>query len=196
MNAYDFDNTIYDGESTFDFFVFCLRKDIKLIKFLPIALFRLIQYKLNLLKIEEIYNTAEKIINYFFANSSLCFETLAKEFWHKNYKKLKKNFLNMLNEDDLIITGCPDFLINYIKEDLKVKNIISTEFDVKKRKISFICFGENKVKAFSKRYQNKTIKKFYTDSLSDVPFMKLSEEVYFVNKDRIKKIDKNKYIEK
>ena len=56
MNAYDFDNTIYDGESIFDFFIFSLKKDIWLIRFLPIVLFRLIEYKLNLLKIEKIFN--------------------------------------------------------------------------------------------------------------------------------------------
>ena len=26
MTVYDFDNTIYDGESTFDYFLFCLRR--------------------------------------------------------------------------------------------------------------------------------------------------------------------------
>ena len=33
-----------------------------------------------------------------------------------------------IKEDDLIITGCPNFLIDYIKDELKVKNIISTDF--------------------------------------------------------------------
>ena len=43
------------------------------------------------------------------------------------------------------------------------------------------------------KYKNK-INKFYTDSLADIPFMKLASEVYLVNKDSIKKIDKSKYI--
>lgn len=29
VNLYDFDNTIYDGESTVDFFLFCLKKKKK-----------------------------------------------------------------------------------------------------------------------------------------------------------------------
>lgn len=194
MNAYDFDNTIYDGESIFDFFIFSLKKDIWLIRFLPIVLFRLIEYKLNLLKIEKIYKTVEMIINSFLKHSKFNYDNFVEQFWKKNYKKLKPEFLKMLKNDDLIITGCPDFLINYIKDDLKTKNIICTEFDDKNKKISFICFGDNKVKAFKKKYKNKKIKKFYTDSLSDIPFMKLADEVYLVNKGKIKKIDKAKYL--
>ncbi len=193
MNAYDFDNTIYDGESIFDFFLFSLKKDIWLIKFLPIVLFRLIEYKLNLLKIEKIYKTVEMIINSFLKHSNFDYDGLVEQFWKKNYKKLKPEFLKMLKKNDLIITGCPNFLINYVKKDLKVKNIICTEFDIKNRKIDFICFGDNKVKAFKEKYKNKKINKFYTDSLSDIPFMKLADEIYFVNKDKIRKINKTKY---
>ncbi len=193
MNAYDFDNTIYDGESIYDFFIFCLKKDIWLIKFFPLVLFRLIEYKLNLLKIEKIYQTCEIIINSFFKHSKFNYDELIEEFWKINHKKLKKEFLDMLKKDDLIITGCPNFLINYIKDELKVENIICTDFDLKNKKVNFICFGENKVIAFKKKYKNK-INKFYTDSLADVPFMELANEVYFVNKNSIKKIDKSKYI--
>ena len=194
MNAYDFDNTIYDGESIYDFFIFCIKKDIWLIKFLPLVLLRMIQYKLNLLKIEKIYETCELIINSFFRHSKFNYDELIKEFWKINHRKLKKQFIEMLKDDDLIITGCPNFLINYIKDELKVKNIISTDFDLKTKKVKFVCFGKNKVIAYKEKYKNKKINKFYTDSLSDIPFMKLAKEVYFVTKNDIKKIDKSKYI--
>ena len=194
MNAYDFDNTIYDGESIFDFFIFALKKDIWLIKFFPLVLFRLIEYKLNLLKIEKIYQTCEIIINSFFKHSNLNYDELIEEFWKINHKKLKQQFLDMLKEDDLIITGCPNFLINYIKDELKVKNIICTDFDLKNKKVNFICFNKNKVIAYKNKFKNKKINKFYTDSLTDIPFMELSSEVYLVNKNNVKKIDKSKYI--
>ena len=90
--------------------------------------------------------------------------------------------------------NCPKFLINYIKEDLKLKIIIWIDFNIKTKKLNFICFGKNKVKIFKKKFKNRRIDKFYTDSLSDIPFMELAQEVYFVNKDKIKKIDKSRYI--
>jgi len=192
MNAYDFDDTIYRGESIYDFFMFCLKKDKKLYLYFPKVFLRLVEYKLNILDINKLYKTAEEIINKFVKRNKYRFDSLIKEFWDKNKSRLKPQFLNMLKSDDLIITGCPNFLINYIKDDLKVKNIICTEYDFENDKIKFICLGKNKVKAFNKQFKNKKINKFYTDSLSDIPFMELSEQVYLVKGNQINKIDKKK----
>ena len=194
MNAYDFDDTIYKGESIFDFFKFCLTKDIKLYLYFPKVLLRLIEYKLNLLSIGKLYKTAEQIINSFMKRNKCKTDELVEEFWKKNKHKLKPKFLKMLKTDDLIITGCPNFLINYIKDDLKVENIISTEYDIEKNKINFICLGENKVKAFNEKFKGKKIEKFYTDSLVDIPFMEYATEVYSVKGNIITKINKKKYI--
>lgn len=35
MNAYDFDNTIYKGDSTLDFYFFCVKQTPKIVKYLP-----------------------------------------------------------------------------------------------------------------------------------------------------------------
>jgi len=194
MNAYDFDDTIYRGESIYDFFMFCLKKDKKLYLYFPKVFLRLVEYKLNILDINKLYKTAEEIINKFVKRNKYRFDSLIKEFWDKNKSRLKPQFLNMLKSDDLIITGCPNFLINYIKDDLKVKNIICTEYDFENDKIKFICLGKNKVKAFNKQFKNKKINKFYTDSLSDIPLKELTEQVYLVKGNQINKIDKTKDI--
>lgn len=193
MNAYDFDNTIYDGESIVDFFLFCLKKDIKLLKYLPNIIFLLFKYKLNLVNIETILNFVNKFSASFFNGNKTDYNKLAEEFWLRNEKKLKPQFLKKLKRDDLIITGCPNFLLDHIKDKLKTKNIICTIFDLEKRQLEFLCFGENKVKEYKKQYENKSINKFYTDSLADIPFMKISDEVYLVKNNNIKKVDKSKY---
>lgn len=36
MNVFDFDGTIYDGDSSINFWLFCLKNDIKLIRFFPL----------------------------------------------------------------------------------------------------------------------------------------------------------------
>jgi phosphoserine phosphatase len=194
MNAYDFDNTIYDGESIFDFFKFCIKKDLFLLVFFPKVLLRLIEYKLNLLSIDKLYNTAICIANSFMKRNKYKINDLIEEFWSKNKKKLKPQFLKMLKSNDLIITGCPNFLINYIKKDLKVENIISTQYNFETNKIEFICLGKNKVKAFNEKFKDVKINKFYTDSLSDIPFMQYANKVYLVKDDKISEIDKKKYI--
>ena len=194
MNAYDFDNTIYSGESIFDFFKFCLTKDVKLFLYFPKALFRLIEYKLNILSIDKLYKTAEQIINSFMKRNQYKIDELVSEFWNKNRDKLKPNFLKMLKPDDLIITGCPSFLINYVKDELNVDNIISSEYNFETNKIEYICLGENKVKAFNQKFKDVKIDKFYTDSLADIPFMEYANEVYLVKGNKIVKTDKKKYI--
>lgn len=196
MNAYDFDNTIYDGESIVDFFFFILKKDIKLIRFVPIILFYLLRYKFNIVTVEKIAEVIEKFSFSFFKNSKLNYEKLAKEFWDKNSSKLKKEFVEKLKEDDLIITGCPDFLIEHVRNKLKVKNIICSKFDFETKKLTFLCLGENKVIAYKERFKNKKINEFYTDSYLDTPFMEISKKVFLVNKNKIKQINKDKSIKK
>ena len=55
MNVYDFDNTIYDGESLYDFFIFCIRKKKRLILYLPVVIYILILYKLTVLNDNKLY---------------------------------------------------------------------------------------------------------------------------------------------
>ena len=50
MNAYDFDNTIYDGESLFDFFIFCMYKKKSLILYFPFVLYILVLYKTHFVR--------------------------------------------------------------------------------------------------------------------------------------------------
>lgn len=190
MNAYDFDDTIYDGESLFDFFFFCLKKEKRLFKYIPFVIVFTIKYKLNLLTIKEITKKIEQLSMNFLDNIDYDYEPLVKEFWDKNINKLKPQFLKKLKKEDLIITGCPNFLINHIKDKLNVDNIICTEFNLEEEKLEFLCFGENKVKKFREIYKDKKINEFYTDALADTPFMKIADKAYFVKKNKIKLIKK------
>ena len=51
INGYDFDETIYDGDSSVDFYFFCLRKNKKVLKQIPEQIKSLIKYKTK--KIEK-----------------------------------------------------------------------------------------------------------------------------------------------
>lgn len=193
VNAYDFDDTIYSGESMYDFFFLCLKKDIWLCLYAPEVIYRLLQYKRNRLELNTLKNVAEKIVRSFLKRKKITVEELVDEFWKKNHHKLKPEFLKMLKKQDLIITGAPRFIIEAIQKELKVENIICTEVNLQTFKIDFLCLGENKVKAFLKQYPNVIIDNFYTDSLADIPMMKYAENVYFVNGNDMHKVDKEKY---
>ena len=45
MDVYDFDGTIYDGDSSIDFYLFCLKKNIKLLRYIPGQVLYAILYK-------------------------------------------------------------------------------------------------------------------------------------------------------
>lgn len=189
MNAYDFDNTLYDGESIVDFFFFCIKHNPSLIIHIPGVVLRLNQYRKNNLSIENIIKTSEKVIATFFKKSKYKPEELVLLFWKENIHKLKPKFIEKLTKDDLIITGSPDFLIEPIKDKLVVDNIICSNFDLKKQKITFICLANNKVQKFKELYPNKTINEFYTDSLMDKPFIKLAKKSFLVKGNELKEIN-------
>ena len=48
MNIYDFDETIYDSDSTKDFYFYCLKRYPKMALRAPAQLFAFIKYKLKI----------------------------------------------------------------------------------------------------------------------------------------------------
>ena len=59
MNVYDFDNTLYDGESALDFYFFCLKRHPRLIKYVFVILVSLVKYKLCLIDIDALHALSE-----------------------------------------------------------------------------------------------------------------------------------------
>ena len=92
MQAFDFDNTLYKGESTFDFALFVIKKNKRLIKHLPGILRALGAYKLCLWDEEKFLRELEKYTKVFLENKDLLKE-LTQEFWLSHEKNL---YLNML----------------------------------------------------------------------------------------------------
>ena len=52
MNVFDFDNTIYDGESFVDLFIMVLCKDPTLLRYVPTMVSGIVQYKTGTLRLE------------------------------------------------------------------------------------------------------------------------------------------------
>ncbi len=53
MNVYDFDHTIYDGDSSVDFFCFYLIRHLRLLLCLPVLSFAIIGIKLGFLSVKR-----------------------------------------------------------------------------------------------------------------------------------------------
>jgi len=86
-------------------------------------------------------------------------------------------------DNDLIISASLDFLLKPIMDMLNIKNWISTKYDVKTGKINGEnCYGEEKLKQFRLQFSGHQLEAFYSDSMSDFPMFKESNEAYLVNK--------------
>ncbi|MCR4794667.1 MAG: haloacid dehalogenase-like hydrolase [Ruminococcus sp.] len=187
MNVFDFDNTLYHGESAVDLALYMIKTNKRIIKYLPSIFINLIKYKLCMVEKKKMVIA----INDFLKNALRDKEELfsaVEGFWQKNSCKLDKNMLKKIKKDDVIITAGPDFLINGIHELLNTENIICSRIDADKMKVKYLNFGSNKVRRFKAVYGNTPIKRFYTDSFNDKALMDISDEVYIVKKGRLKRI--------
>ncbi len=187
LNVYDFDNTIYDGESAMDFFFFYLKRDPPLVKYMPKVFHALYKYKRGNVSLEEaINNYGDTVSDYFVTMTDI--DSIVSDFWDKYEKNIKPFYAEIQKEDDLIISGSPEFSLKEICKRIGVKHYIGSVIDFETGEFKRFCFKENKVKAFNELYKGHEIDDFYTDSLHDLPLIEISKNAYFVKGNKITKI--------
>ncbi len=179
MKVFDFDNTIYKGESTFDFAIYVMKRKKSLLRYIPRIVWILLLYKICKMNIEEFTERLEKNSKLFLENEELI-TSLVPEFWLDNIEKLYPNMLKKIQKEDIIITTSPKFLIDGVRDLLNTEKILTTELDLKSGKIKYLNFQENKVKSFEKKYKGEKIEALYTDSYNDTPLMEIAKSVYIV----------------
>lgn len=112
MNVYDFDETIYNGDSTIDFYLYCLKSNIKLLKYLPKQIKSILLFKLK--KIDR----TEMKENFFCFLKDVDIEKSVESFWKQKEESqkiknrlfnIKKNFIaNFL----VIISWCAFYAVS------------------------------------------------------------------------------------
>ena len=182
MNVYDFDGTIYDGDSTIDFFLFALKKKPSLLRFIPTqaAGFLLYGFKhINKTELKE----------YFFSFlSGIDTLEMAELFWAENIRKVYPWYLQQQQTDDIIISASPEFLLQPACRLLGIHHLIASQVDPKSGKFhGENCRGAEKVRRIASEYNITHIGNFYSDSNSDLPLAQISEQAYLVKKGTINK---------
>ena len=187
MNVFDFDNTIYDGESVIDFFLYYCKKDKSLLKYIPSVFVALIKYKQGKITVEQALSKYGKTVTDYFAQNGGVTEEVSA-FWDSHMDKIKPFYKEIQGEDDLIVSCSPEFSLKVICQRLNIKSYIGSVIDEKTGDIKRLCFRENKVKAFFEEYPDAEIENFYTDSLNDQPLIDISKNAYLVKGNKITKI--------
>ncbi len=186
MNVYDFDNTIYDGESVVDFFFFYLKKDKSLLKYIPSLTKAIYKYKKGNVTIEEALSKYGEIVTAYCKKNPTLNENMIS-FWDSHMHNIKPFYKDIQTEDDLIISGSPEFSLEIICKRLGIKQFIGSVIS-DDGKIERLCIREAKAKAFKELYPDAEIENFYTDSVNDTPLIEISKNAYLVKRNKITKI--------
>lgn len=188
MNVYDFDKTINITDCSTDFYFFCLKKRPAIL----LNTFGLIPaYILWKLGKKSLTVFKERVFSYLQYIDSP-YEYI-EEFWDKNIYKSHGWYQEVQQEDDLVISASPEFLIAPACKRLGIKNYIASTVDIQTGKFKGLnCSGEEKVIRFRKIYKNAVVDKFYSDSYSDTPMALLAKESFLVTDGKLSPWDKNK----
>lgn len=187
MNVYDFDNTVYDGETLVDFILYYVFHDIRIWKYIPKLLIIWLKDSFHLFTVEQAVEAYSAFLEGYFVHIETLDEDTVK-FWDKHEKKLKPFYEEIRRDDDVFVTGTTDFIFEEIAKRRGYKNYITSCVDRKTGKFTALCFLENKVRLFQEKYPNTEIENFYTDSENDRAMMNISRNVYLVKGKKITKI--------
>ncbi len=181
MNVYDFDNTIYSGDSTADFYLFSLKRHKKIITLFPSLAFAFIKF--YVFKKGTKTQFKEKMFKFL----KYCdIQNDVSDFWKINIDKIKPFYKKQQKSDDVIISASPRFLLAPACKAAKINFLIASEVNPDNGQYNGVnCHGEEKVDRFYKKFPNGKIEKFYSDSYSDAPLAKIADKAYMVKKDKI-----------
>ena len=181
MKVFDFDNTIYRGESPVHFAFYMIKHNKKIKRYIPTILLNLVGYKLCLLKKEKLEATINNMCADVLDGTTSLLDYV-KPFWELHVQNLNQEMLALVEPDDVILTASPVFLINGLRGKLNTEHIVGTEVDFEQKKIVRFNFGDNKVERYKELYSDREIDAFYTDSYNDKYMMEISNEVFIVKK--------------
>lgn len=183
MNVYDFDGTLYAGDSTADFFMFCIRKNPSVLKALPTQVAGAARYALG-----RCDKTEMKQYFYTFLRYVPDIDQTVDLFWHeKGFGKLKSFCADLCEKNDAVASASPEFLLKPAVRLLGIRHLIASQVDRKTGNcLSANCSGAEKVRRFKEIFPNEKVDSFYTDDVkADAPFVQYSQQSYKVSGEQI-----------
>lgn len=187
MNIYDFDKTIYNGDSTKDFYFHCLRRYPKILLTAPYTAWAFFLYIMGIWT-----KTRFKEKMYRFLKYVPEIDNELKEFWDINENKIKTWYKKNQKEDDIIVSASPEFLLEPICKRTGIKYLIASKVDKHTGEYNGEnCWGEEKVVRLNEKFPDVKCECFYSDSLSDSPLTKIADKAMIVQGDEL--IEWNEY---
>lgn len=181
-DLYDFDGTIYDGDSGVDLVLFAIRKKPIVILYLLKSIKMVVLYLLKLRTKEEVKSKLFSFLQEFPDT-----DEFVREFWQCHERKIKQFWKKKkTHRRDIIISASGYFWLKPFADKYNVKDLFGTDINPKTGEVSGNnCHGKEKVKLFYDKYPNAEIKKMYTDSINDLPLIEEAKEGFLVKRNKI-----------
>lgn len=191
-DIYDFDGTIYNGDSSVDFILYSIKTNKKLWKYIPKMIWYTILYICKMISTkkykEGMFSFIKEIEN---------LEEFTTTFWKKHDKKINDFFIKNRKEKKniCIISASPEFLLKPYLDRFENIELIGTKMDSNGKIEGENCNKKEKVKRMYQWKKKVKIETFYSDSSKDTPLAELAKESYIVNHGKLLAWDNN-YFEK
>lgn len=179
MNVYDWDDTIYRGDSTFGFVKYLyVKKPMTLLSIPRTAVCGLL-YVLHLMpKLTFKQNLYHMFV---FVDDM---EKTVEEYTSSHLDHVKQWYRDHQQEDDVVISASPEFLIRSFCEKTGIRTCMASRVDMHTGRYDGLnCHGEEKVRRFYEVFPEGKIAEFYSDSYSDTPLARLAKEAFIVKDD-------------
>lgn len=188
IDVYDFDGTLYDGDSTADYVLFCLCRHPSLALVLPrviAAAVRLATRRIGLTEFKSaLFGAMSRRID---------LEAEAERFWHdeRTRKKLGKWFEGTPRDLPIVIASAsPEFELRHAAAILGVGTLIGTRCEKGTgRLIGRNCKGEEKISRIRETVGEFTVRAMYTDDAkADAPLLAIAGERYLVTHEHVQRM--------
>lgn len=180
IDVYDFDGTIYDGDSTVDFTLWCLRRHPSLLLALPRFAWTALRLAAGRVGLREL-----KSVLFSEMARRFSLEEEARRFWDspKTQKNLGAWFQSTPRDVPIVIASAsPEFELRYAAGLLGVQTLIGTRCDTETGLLTGPnCKGEEKLRRIGEAVGPYAIRAMYTDSVkSDGPLLRAAQEGYIL----------------
>lgn len=152
--VFEFEKTVYKGNLAFDFFLFCLKQDKKLWKYVLILLYQFILFRFHRIAEEKFY------ISFFsFLKKKEKIDDLILKFWDSHYNKL---YWPQSSKENWFISVLPLQLIEPALKEFGFQHVTATNYDFYSASLSGeIMKGTDLSKTLKEEMKKNKIDKFY-----------------------------------
>lgn len=188
IDVYDFDGTIYDGDSTVDFTLYCLRRHPGAIAALPRVLAAAVRVAMK-------KGTLTQFKTVLFGEMAKRFSLTqeAERFWQEETtrKKLGAWFESTPRDIPIVIASAsPEFELRHAAKLLGGYTLIGTRCDEATGALTGKnCKGEEKLRRIREAIGEFTVRAMYTDDAkADAPLLEAAQEQYIVTHGSVRRV--------